>query len=247
MDISCSRGPWWLWKVACSHTGVPQQLLTPCEQTQSLQSTGEGRYLRYQTMAAWGHLQSQPWGKDLADTLSPNLPHGLQSSAEGICTWDLPWLGLYLSTWLRKSSDFDFPSPNRLQHCIFTKTFYKAWSFLGGFCLQSPKDHQGSFHISLGRASWADFSVSAASQTHHQHFNHSHPLVLTLLFRLEAWPWLFFLLSLSSFLLPAFTPSCTSCFPPSLTPFFLLLKCDCHSRSSLRSEKLSPGTVIKGQ
>lgn len=83
-------------------------------------------------MAAWGHLQSQPWGKDLTATLNLNIPHRLKSNTEGIFTCVFPWLTLYLSTLLRKSSDFDFPSPKRLEHCIFRKTFDKVWSFFGG-------------------------------------------------------------------------------------------------------------------
>lgn len=74
-------------------------------------------------MAAQGHLQSQPWGKGLTATPNLNIPHGLKSNAEGICTWVCPWLGLYLSVLLRKSSDFDFPSPKRLTvNVMFTKT-----------------------------------------------------------------------------------------------------------------------------
>lgn len=86
-------------------------------------------------MAAQGHLQSQPWGKGLTATPNLNIPHGLKSNAEGICTWVYPWLGLYLSMRLRKSSDFDFPSPKRLTALYVHKNIQQGLELLAVFCL----------------------------------------------------------------------------------------------------------------
>lgn len=94
-------------------------------------------------------------------TLNLYIPHWLKSNTERIWAWVFPWLGLYLSVLLRKNS-FNFPAPNRLTLLYVHENIQKSLEFLGGFCLWSPEDRQGSFRTSSGRArqKLADFCLS---------------------------------------------------------------------------------------
>lgn len=162
-------------------TARPHSMWAVTESLHLLQSKGEGLHGDIWIMAAWGHLQSQSWGKDLTATLNLYIPHWLKSNAEGIWAWVFPWLGLYLSVLLRKSSDFDFPAPNTLASLYFHENVQKSLEFFSGSSSsEALKTDKVNFLTPQAGPGWqmpvclSELSVTAASPNPSSAFDQCH-------------------------------------------------------------------------